>query len=181
MTAETTQPKKRHLTGRAAQTTAKAVERRERDAQCVSLRRAGLGWDAIAKQLGYTSAARAYEQFMSFMKEYPRENAVAARELEADRYDQLQRAIWAKCLKGDTWAIDRALKLMDQRARLLGLNMPVRQTIEVITESTVDTAIAALTAQLEAQAVEVVDAEYTAGGGAAGQAATSERATAAGR
>ncbi len=58
------------------------------------------------------------------MKEYPREDAVAARDLEADRYDQLQRAIWAKCLKGDTWAIDRALKLMDQRARLLGLNLP---------------------------------------------------------
>ena len=124
MTTEARQPKKRPLRGRAAQTTAAAVARRERDAQCVQLRRAGLGWDAIAQQLGYSSAARAYEQFCSFMKEYPREDAVAARDLEADRYDQLQRAIWAKCLKGDTWAIARALKLMDQRARLLGLNLP---------------------------------------------------------
>lgn len=121
---ESMAPKKRTRRGSAAQTTAAAVARRERDAQCVQLRRAGLGWDAIAQQLGYSSAARAYEQFMSFMKEYPREDAVAARELEADRYDQLQRAIWAKCLKGDTWSIDRALKLMDQRARLLGLNLP---------------------------------------------------------
>lgn len=177
MTAETKGPKRRITPPNQSRSTHTAIERRERDAQCVNLRRAGLGWDAIAKQLGYTSAARAYEQFMSFMKEYPREDAVAARELEADRYDQLQRAIWAKCLKGDTWAIDRALKLMDQRARLLGLNMPVRAQIEVITESTVDTAIAALTAQLEAQAVEVADAEHAAGGGAAGQAATAERAT----
>jgi len=124
VTTEARQPKKRALRGRAAQTTPEAVARRERDTQCVQLRRAGLGWDAIAKQLGYSSAARAYEQFMSFMKDYPREDAVAARDLEADRYDQLQRAIWAKCLKGDTWSIDRALKLMDQRARLLGLNLP---------------------------------------------------------
>jgi hypothetical protein len=62
---------------------------------------------------------------MVFMKDYPREDVVTARELEADRYDQLQRAIWAKCLKGDTWAFDRALKIMGQRARLLGLNVPV--------------------------------------------------------
>lgn len=124
MTTEPRAPKKRQPRGSAARTTAEAIARRERDTQCVQLRRAGLGWDAIAKQLGYSSAARAYEQFMSFMKEYPREDAVAARDLEADRYDQLQRAIWAKCLKGDTWSIDRALKLMDQRARLLGLNLP---------------------------------------------------------
>lgn len=122
---ETTAPKKRRPGGSAAsRTTREAVERHERDSQCVQLRRAGLGWDAIAQQLGYSSAARAYERFMVFMKDYPREDAVAARELEADRYDQLQRAVWAKCLKGDTWSIDRALKIMDQRARLLGLNLP---------------------------------------------------------
>lgn len=155
MTPAAKAPKRRHTTPNNSRTTAEAVARRERDAQCVQLRRAGLGWDAIAQQLGYSSAARAYERFNVFMHEYPREDAEAARELEADRYDQLQRAIWAKCLKGDTWAIDRALKLMDQRARLLGLNMPVRQTIEVISESTVDRAIKELTEQLEAQGVDV--------------------------
>ena len=152
---ETTAPKKRARRGANSVTTPEAIERHERDAKCVNLRRAGLGWDAIATQLGYTSAARAYEQFMVFMKAYPREDAETAREVEADRYDQLQRAIWAKCLKGDQWAIDRALKIMDQRARLLGLNLPVRQQIEVITESTVDAEIRALTEQLEALGVEV--------------------------
>jgi hypothetical protein len=91
----------------------------------VKLRRAGLGWDAIAQQLDYSDAGHAHRRFMVFMKDYPREDVVTARELEADRYDQLQRAIWAKCLKGDTWAFDRALKIMGQRARLLGLNVPV--------------------------------------------------------
>lgn len=148
MSGEAKAPKRRHTTPNNSRTTEAAIARHERDVQCVQLRRAGLGWDAIAGQLGYSSAARAYERFQVFMKEYPREDAEAARELEADRYDQLQRAIWAKCLKGDTWAIDRALKLMDQRARLLGLNMPVRQTIEVISESTVDKAIAELEAQI---------------------------------
>jgi hypothetical protein len=97
----------------------------------VNLRRAGLSWDEIAKQLGYSSAARASEQFHAFMKDYPREDAVTARDMEADRYDQLQRAIWAKCLKGDNWAIDRVLKIIDQRTRLLGLNAPVQAVAEI--------------------------------------------------
>ncbi len=130
MTSEARDGKKRPLRGRAARTTPTAIERRERDTKCVQLRRAGVDWASIAQQLGYASAGHAHKQFMAFMKDYPREDAVAARELEADRYDQLQRAIWKKCLSGDTWAIDRVLKIMDQRERLLGLNLPP-QSVDV--------------------------------------------------
>ncbi len=153
-------------------TTADALERHARDHECVKLRRAGVGWEVIAEQLGYASPGHAYDRFMVFMKDYPREDAETAREVEADRLDQLQRAIWAKCLKGDTWAIDRALRISDQRCRLLGLNMPVRQQIEVITESAVDAAIRTLTEQLDNDDAEVAGADSPAGRGSAGEAAS---------
>lgn len=145
---------KRNATGKGAtvKTNPAAVARHERDVRCVKLRGAGMGWQDIAQQLGYASAGHAYDRFMVVMKDYPREDVETARETEADRYDALQRAIWAKCLKGDNWAIDRALKLMDQRARLLGLNAPLRQQIEVITESTVDAAIRELETLMNANA-----------------------------
>lgn len=137
-------------------TDAAAIERLERDLQCVELRRSGVGWDAIARQLGYSSPARAYERFMVVMRDFPREKVEQARAVELDRYDRLQTAIWDQCLDSDSknqhWAIDRALKLMDQRARLLGINAPVRQEISVLTESSVDKAIKDLQVQLQAQA-----------------------------
>jgi hypothetical protein len=86
------------------------------------------------------------------MIDYPREDAEKARELEALRLDRLQRALWPQCLREDKnqhWAIDRVLKISDQRARLLGLNRPVRQEITVISEDAVDNAIRALEAEIE--------------------------------
>jgi hypothetical protein len=139
-------------------TTPASIERRERDLECVRLRRDGLHWETIAQQLGYNAPGNAYRQFMIIMHEYPREDVETARDIEAERYDQLQQAIWAKCLNGDTWAIDRALKLMDQRARLLGLNKPVPQTFNLVTETDVDRAIRELTEKLNSRQTEVHDA-----------------------
>jgi hypothetical protein len=150
------QPKRRQNgggQGATRKTTPTALARRERDLRAVKLRGAGLGWQEIADQLSYADPGHAYRAFMKIMKEYPREDVETARETEADRYDSLQRAIWAQCLTPGNkqhWAIDRALRLMDQRARLLGLNAPLRQQIEVITESTVDKAIHELEALMEA-------------------------------
>jgi hypothetical protein len=153
--AQTRARKKRPLKMNSP-TSPAAIERLERDLKCVEMRRAGVGWDAIAKQLGYADPGHAYAQFMAVMKAYPREKVEQARDVELDRYDRLQTAIWAQCLDQDSknqhWAIDRALKLMDQRARLLGINAPVRQEVTVLTESSVDKAIKDLQVQLQAQA-----------------------------
>lgn len=91
-------------------------------------------------------------------------------EVENFRYDRLLRALWAKCLQGDTWSIDRALRIMDQRARLLGLNKPVKQQLEVITESAVDAAIRELEAQVAATAAEVAGVGTPDGRGPTGEA-----------
>jgi len=131
------------------------MDRLERDLECVALRRANLEWDVIAKRLGYSNPSHAYQRFMLVMKSYPVEQVDDAREVELQRYNELLAAVWPQCLdtesKNQHWAIDRAAKLMDQRARLMGWNRPVRQEIAVLTESTVDSAIRDLQAQMESQ------------------------------
>ena len=133
------------------------IARRERDARLVELRRQGMTWDLIARTLGFSSAAVACKTFSNYMVNYPKESVEQARQLECDRLDALQAAIWARCMDSEdklqTWAMDRALKISDQRARLLGLNRPVRQEISVLTENTVDDAIKALQQSMEQQAL----------------------------
>ena len=45
-------------------------------------------------------------------------------QLESHRLDRAINAIWEKVTSGDLNAIDRALKIMERRARLLGLDTP---------------------------------------------------------
>jgi len=47
---------------------------------------------------------------------------------ELDRLAVAERAVWPKVEKGDLWAIDRLLAIMDRRTRYLGLDAaPVRE------------------------------------------------------
>ena len=50
------------------------------------------------------------------------------RELESARLDALQLAAWAKVEQGDLHAIEIVLKIMDRRAKLLGLYPVTKQT-----------------------------------------------------
>jgi hypothetical protein len=133
------------------------IARRERDAEAVALRRNGMSWDAIARTLGYSDAGHAHKAFINFMANYPKEAVEESRQLELDRLDAVNQAIWSRCLDSSddnqNWAIDRFLKISDQRARLLGLNKPVRQEITVLTEPVVDDAIQALQARLQQTAL----------------------------
>lgn len=143
--------------GRRSVSHPEVIARAERDAKAVELRRAGMSWDAIARTLGFSDSGHAHRAFRQFMVNYPKEDVEELRQLELDRLDAMQHAIWPRVLDSEDsnqhWAMDRALKIQDQRSRLMGLNKPVRQEVTVLTESTVDTAIAALKEQLAAQAL----------------------------
>ena len=54
--------------------------------------------------------------------------------------EDLRRAVYARALKGDMAALDRALKLMDREARLLGLDAPARSVVHVSSEDFAATA-----------------------------------------
>lgn len=55
------------------------------------------------------------------------------RTLELERLDKFLLALWDKIEQGDPIAIDRGLKIMDRRAKYLGLDAPVKQQVEVTT------------------------------------------------
>lgn len=48
--------------------------------------------------------------------------AAELRELELDRLDRLQVRVWGKAIEGNVGAIDRVPRIMERRARLLGLD-----------------------------------------------------------
>tara|TARA_R100000654_G_scaffold71534_1_gene102584 strand:- start:25645 stop:26124 length:480 start_codon:yes stop_codon:yes gene_type:complete len=52
------------------------------------------------------------------------------RSLELTRLDELQTAIWADCMDGKLTAIDRVLKIMERRSKLVGLDAPDRLDIK---------------------------------------------------
>jgi hypothetical protein len=55
------------------------------------------------------------------------------RTLELERLDRFLSYLWDKIEQGDPVAIDKGLKIMDRRAKYLGLDAPIKQQVEVTT------------------------------------------------
>ena len=82
---------------------------------------------------------------------------------ELPKLEALERAMWDKAMEGNGWAVDRVLAIMDQRARYIGLYAPLQERITVITEETVDAAIAERRAKLELLQGSIVASLSSAG------------------
>lgn len=107
-----------------------------RRVQALDLRLAGASYRQIGAQLG-VSHQTAYTDVQEMLKEYCTETADEVRSQEVHRLDRLLLAQWPKATAGDTKASELVLKIMGQRARLLGLEqttvtMNVRQQRQVV-------------------------------------------------
>lgn len=101
---------------------------REREAKALDLRCLGYSLEKIARELGWSqpsSASKAIERALSRISLGAAKNL---RDLELERLDMLQRSLAAQIVRGHLGAIDRMLRIMDQRARLLGLYSPQPET-----------------------------------------------------
>ena len=118
----------------------------EREAEVVKLRRGGLTWDLIAKELNYKTASGAHAAYVRASKRIVIEDIEAIRQVESDGLGLAQAAIWRKVLTGDVPAINTFLKIQERRAKLLGLDQPIRQQVEVTTYDgdSIDTELARL-------------------------------------
>lgn len=94
----------------------------EREKRVLELRRAGVTFDAIAEQLAFADRGAAYKAFTRALARTLQQPAAELRELELDRLDRLQAAVWAAAMRGDLKAIDRILRIAERRARLMGLD-----------------------------------------------------------
>jgi hypothetical protein len=92
----------------------------ERRALVLSLRRQGRGFTEIAAHVG-ASPSTCYRDVAQALREVGREEARELFDLEMQRLNELQAAIYPAAVEGDIKAIDTCLALMDRRARLVGL------------------------------------------------------------
>lgn len=103
----------------------------DKEHKVLELRRAGLTWQRIAEQVGYADHTGAYAAYKRAMKRTLQEPADELRQSEIDRLDRLQLAIWPRAMNGDNSSVVTILRIMERRAKLLGLDMPVKIAQEV--------------------------------------------------
>lgn len=100
------------------------------------LRISGADWTAIAQELGYNDGAHARSQITALINKakasLSMERKAEIIELELDRLDQLQLAVWPSAMTGDTKSIDSALKIMVHRAKLLQLGEEKPETTRTV-------------------------------------------------
>lgn len=93
-----------------------------RELEVLKLRRAGLSFTEIAKRVGYADRGGAYKAYKAALNRTYREPVAEVRELETQRLDALQVAVWTAAMRGNLGAVDRVLRIMERRSRLLGLD-----------------------------------------------------------
>jgi len=118
------------------------------DTAALKLRSLGMSYQAIADQQG-TTKATAYNRCQRALAAIPAEAVDEFRRLEGQRLDLLLEKAMDKALseeKSAMFAIDRVLAIMDRRAKLMGLDAPIKT--EVITLDYIQQEIARLEATL---------------------------------
>lgn len=100
------------------------IDAAQKQRQALELRKAGVGYVAIAQKLGYSGPSGAHKAVTTALRKTIQEPADDLRTLELERLDRMQAALWEQVQKGHQGAIDRVLKIMQRRADLLGLDAP---------------------------------------------------------
>lgn len=127
---------------------AKHAQVADRRAKLVKLRLAGVKFDdPRILTLGYASRQAASKDMIRALEEHREEEAAAVsayRQQENERLDTLLEAVWDKATKPspvfnkereivaeeiDVRAVETVLRLMDRRAKLNGLDMPVKAEV----------------------------------------------------
>ncbi|TCO47314.1 hypothetical protein [Actinocrispum wychmicini] len=108
---------------------AAAAERRGR---ALELRKAGASYEQIAQQCGYSHRATAHRAVTQALASVADELAADVRTLELSRLDSMLMGLWRAARDGDASAVDRVLKIMERRAKILGLDTPADQTDRVV-------------------------------------------------
>src|SRR4051794_25709379 len=101
-------------------TQARIVAAQQRESRALELRRAGWSYEAIGRDLGVTrqAAHAAVRRAINRLNLLSTEDAEVVYRLERERLDALQVVVWPRAMDGDLGAIDRCLRIIDQRCKL---------------------------------------------------------------
>lgn len=112
------------------------AEMMQAEKRVIQLRLAGATFREISEQLGYKDAKSAWTLYMRAMERDIKPIAAEVREEELRRLDRIMSAYWGRALgaggvEPSPKAADVVFKAMDRRAKLLGLDAPVKSQVEV--------------------------------------------------
>lgn len=124
--------------------------------KALALFKAGYEYSAIAEQLTTVGDACSEADVRTAVAEAIASSRVAldqsaARIVQLEQIDSMHKAVWPRALKGELEAIDRVVKLQQERERLLGEPTRVK---DAITEA-FETSLAALSGVTDADAAVV--------------------------
>src|ERR1035438_4395665 len=153
----------------------RSVADRDRDARAVDLRRRHLNYRQIAAEMGYADPSGAYVAVQRGLKDTQDEAGDEVRQMELDRLDDIARGFQrvfgtthylvsvgsgrvvmdprkpGEPLVDDSPVITAGLALlrvMERRAKYLGLDAPSRARIEVVTSDMIEEEIMRLEAEI---------------------------------
>jgi hypothetical protein len=99
------------------------IENRQRAEQALELRKAGVAYQKIADSLGYSSAGAAKNSVDNLMKKQEFEAAKDVVLIDLQRLDEYQMRCTERLRNnGDLGQIDRLMRIMEMRYRILGVN-----------------------------------------------------------
>lgn len=115
-------------------TGSKAIIAQERSLKALELRKAGATYENIAQMLGYSSKSTAFTAVNRLMQGTKREASKEAFEIEMRRLDDLFMTLWPLARQGELGAIDRCLRIMESRRKMMGLDAPekIQQQIQQV-------------------------------------------------
>ena len=107
-------------------------EQLDRELAVVELRREGKTWQQIANAVSYATPMGAWKAYQRACQRTLQEPTDEARRIELDRLDALQRTYWEPAVEGNLRAADFVLRVIDRRARILGIDAPQKIQAEVV-------------------------------------------------
>ncbi len=102
------------------------IEAKIKAAAALEARKEGKTFDQIAEECGYNSRQAAHDAVKRALDAIIREPADSLRILDLERLDVLWQIQYLNAQSGDVQAMAACMKIMERRARLLGLDAPIK-------------------------------------------------------
>lgn len=119
--------------GAAAKSSVRRIRTTEKTLEALELRKRGLNYTQIGEKLGCarSTACRYVLSELENLADKCREEAVHVRDLELQRLDDLYLIAYRAIIRGNDLAgIDRCLRIMERRAKLLGIDAAAKVDVQ---------------------------------------------------
>ena len=110
-------------------TSPSTIDAKVRAAKALELRMEGMKFDDIANELGYNSKQAAFDAVSRELKAITREPAEEVLRIDLERLDRMWGIHYLNAQAGDAIALSACMRIMERRARLLGLDAPSKNEV----------------------------------------------------